>query len=180
MDVATYNIHFANQRQAVEIKKLIDRVITEREGVREMGLLTDEAGSIVIGDDKKHKELVKTVTSLAAKASAPMKDFRFSALAVVKGWRWLETITDHSKAAVELRNNREPLGERLLFTWSSKRSVIVKLDQRARTNIHGTWMRWSSDARIKVTKEEGEVFGVKAICEYTNKEKPCMIHDRMP
>ena len=37
---------------------------------------------------------------------------------------------------------------------------MAKLDQSARTNIHGKWMRWSSVARIKVTREEGEVFGI--------------------
>ena len=112
------------------------------------GLLVDEAGSIVTGDDEKHKLLVSTVASMVAKASPAMKDFRFTALAIVKGWYWLETITDHVKAAIEIPNHTEAQGERLLFAWAEKGSVMTNGSELQVQHP------WQMDALVRKLKDQ--------------------------
>ena len=118
---AIYKMHFTNQKIWKEIRKKIDEVIVEQEGARELGLLQDEKGSVVKGSEEKYKALVSTITSLVKKSSPNLEGFHFSALAITKGWYWVESITDHVKTAECIQDHSEPQGERALITWVEKR-----------------------------------------------------------
>jgi len=117
---AIYKIHFTNQKIWKEIRKKIDEVIVEQEGARELGLMQDEKGSVVKGSEDRYKALIRTITSLVKKSSPTLEGFHFSALAITKGWYWVESITDHVKTAECIRGHSEPQGERALTPGRKK------------------------------------------------------------
>ena len=100
---ATYNIHFTKHKFWKAARKQIDKVITEKEGAREVGLLQDEKGSIVKGCEDKYKTLIEIVSSLVKKSSPSLTESHFTALSITKGWYWTESITDPEKTLAASR-----------------------------------------------------------------------------
>ena len=117
---ATYNIQFTNHKLWKAAQKQIDKVITEKEGAREVGLLQDEKGSIVKGCEEKCKTMIEIVGSLVKKSSLSLPDFHFTTLSITKGWHWTEAITDPDKVTGCIQDYVEPQGERAFITWAEK------------------------------------------------------------
>ena len=157
---ATYNIHFTNHKFWKAAQKEIDKVITEKEGARQVGLLQDDKGSIVKGCEEKYKSLIKIVGSLVKKSSPSLPGFHFTALSITKGWHWTEVITDPDKIRGCIQDYVEPLGERAFITWAEKGSVMVRMDRSTKTNIHGKVLRWDGKAKLKVTPGTGSIYGL--------------------
>ena len=55
---AFYKLYLANLKTAKKIRKEIDRLIPEKEGTMEIGLLNQDGKSIIRGEEERHKPLV--------------------------------------------------------------------------------------------------------------------------
>ena len=157
---AFYKLYLANLKTAKKIRKEIDRLIPEKEGSMEIGLLNQDGKSIIRGDEERHKPLVTLAEILIARASPEINDFKFTALAITKGWPRLKTITDADITAETLPGHTEPLGEKIFFPWSEKAYVFTKMDASSKVNIHGKLLRWDGKAKIKIDAGEGDAYGL--------------------
>ena len=157
---ATYKLHLASSKIAREMRKEIDKLIPEKEGTMEIGLLTRDGISIVRGDEKRHKPLVDFAKALISRASPEILGFKLTALAVAKGWPRIRTITNSEKTAAYMPGHSEPIGDRLFFPWAEKASVMAKMDENSKFNIHGKLMRWNGTADIKVDSGDGDVYSI--------------------